>query len=139
MRLKTQSPLGRASERTKRARANTTARTIHMRGGLLGYELSARGGDLVCCVVRLFKWPLPGVLRSSAQLTRKPHKTHLVSDDLPELGADLVAALAGLDVHDFAHGLKESARATATGERQIQRRYERAAGKVARGRRAAGV
>ena len=28
----------------------------------------------------------------------------LVGDDLPELGADLVAALAGLQVHDFSHG-----------------------------------
>ena len=28
----------------------------------------------------------------------------LVRDDLPELGADLVAALAGLQVHDFSHG-----------------------------------
>ena len=27
----------------------------------------------------------------------------LVGDDLPELGADLVAALAALDVNDFAH------------------------------------
>ncbi len=29
----------------------------------------------------------------------------LVGDDLPELGADLVAALAALDVHDLTHGL----------------------------------
>ena len=28
----------------------------------------------------------------------------LVGDDLPELGADLVAALASLDVDDLAHG-----------------------------------
>ena len=28
----------------------------------------------------------------------------LVGDDLPELGADLVAALAALDVDDLAHG-----------------------------------
>ena len=28
----------------------------------------------------------------------------LVRDDLPELGTDLVAALAGLQVHDFSHG-----------------------------------
>ena len=28
----------------------------------------------------------------------------LVADDLPELGADLVAALAGLDVDDLPHG-----------------------------------
>ena len=28
----------------------------------------------------------------------------LVRDDFPELGADLVAALAGLDVNEFAHG-----------------------------------
>jgi hypothetical protein len=27
----------------------------------------------------------------------------LVGDDLPELGADLVAALASLDVNEFAH------------------------------------
>ena len=27
----------------------------------------------------------------------------LVADDLPELGSDLVAALAGLDVHDLTH------------------------------------
>jgi hypothetical protein len=27
----------------------------------------------------------------------------LVGDDLPELGTDLVAALAGLDVNDLAH------------------------------------
>ena len=27
----------------------------------------------------------------------------LVADDLPELGADLVAALASLDMHDFSH------------------------------------
>ena len=27
----------------------------------------------------------------------------LVGDDLPELGADLVAALASLDVNDLAH------------------------------------
>ena len=27
----------------------------------------------------------------------------LVGDDLPELGSDLVAALAGLNVHDFSH------------------------------------
>ena len=27
----------------------------------------------------------------------------LVGDDLPELGADLVAALTGLQVHDFSH------------------------------------
>ena len=27
-----------------------------------------------------------------------------VGDDFPELGADLVAALAGLDVDDFSHG-----------------------------------
>ena len=28
----------------------------------------------------------------------------LVRDDLPELGADLVAALAGLRMHDLPHG-----------------------------------
>jgi hypothetical protein len=27
----------------------------------------------------------------------------LVADDLPELGADLVAALTSLEVNDFAH------------------------------------
>jgi len=27
----------------------------------------------------------------------------LVGDDLPEFGADLVAALTGLDVNDFSH------------------------------------
>jgi hypothetical protein len=27
----------------------------------------------------------------------------LIGDDLPELGTDLVAALAGLDVNEFAH------------------------------------
>lgn len=30
----------------------------------------------------------------------------LVADDFPELGADLVAALAALDVEDFSHGGK---------------------------------
>jgi hypothetical protein len=30
--------------------------------------------------------------------------TVLVGDDLPELGTDLVAALASLDVDDLAHG-----------------------------------
>jgi len=29
-----------------------------------------------------------------------------VGDDLPELGSDLVAALAALDVHDFSHVFK---------------------------------
>ena len=28
----------------------------------------------------------------------------LIADDLPELGPDLVAALAGLQVDDFSHG-----------------------------------
>ena len=28
----------------------------------------------------------------------------LIRDHLPELGTDLVAALAGLDVHELAHG-----------------------------------
>jgi hypothetical protein len=28
----------------------------------------------------------------------------LITDYLPELGADLVAALAALDVHNLAHG-----------------------------------
>ena len=31
-------------------------------------------------------------------------RTVLVGDDLPELGSDLVAALASLDVDDLAHG-----------------------------------
>jgi hypothetical protein len=30
----------------------------------------------------------------------------LVGDDLPELGTDLVTALTGLDVNDFAHGYR---------------------------------
>ena len=30
----------------------------------------------------------------------------LVGDDLPELGADLVTALAGLEVDNFSHRLK---------------------------------
>ena len=29
----------------------------------------------------------------------------LIGDDFPELGADLVAALAGLDVNKFPHGV----------------------------------
>jgi len=29
-----------------------------------------------------------------------------VGDDLPELGPDLVAALSGLDVDDFSHGVR---------------------------------
>jgi hypothetical protein len=34
----------------------------------------------------------------------------LVGDDLPELGTDLVAALASLDVDDFALGKDEDAK-----------------------------
>lgn len=33
--------------------------------------------------------------------------TVLVCDDLPELGTDLVSALASLDVHKLAHGCKK--------------------------------
>jgi hypothetical protein len=36
-------------------------------------------------------------------LVLKP-KASISPDDLPELGSDLVAALAGLHVHDFPHG-----------------------------------
>ena len=37
-----------------------------------------------------------------------------IPDDLPELGSDLVAALAGLDVDDFSHLGKEVCRMSAT-------------------------
>ena len=33
--------------------------------------------------------------------------TVLVGDDLPELGTDLVTALAALDVNDFSHGVSK--------------------------------
>ena len=35
--------------------------------------------------------------------------TVLIADDLPELGTNLVAALATLDVHDLPHGYLEPA------------------------------
>jgi hypothetical protein len=43
-------------------------------------------------------------------------RAHLISDDLPELSADLVAALAALDVHDLTH-IEEAVR---VGENKIK-------------------
>lgn len=38
-----------------------------------------------------------------AHILAQAARAHLIRDDLPELSADLVAALAALDVHDLTH------------------------------------
>ena len=73
---------------------NFTGLQIHKDGA---GDVSATGGLVVVDVDALqleVGVPVVGASRVDAVL---------IGDDLPELGADLVAALAALDVHDLTH------------------------------------
>ena len=90
------------------------------RGGARGGRRGAAGRP----ILRPGEAERPGGQGVGARAAPRGTRTHargvdavLVGDDLPELGADLVAALAALEVDDLAH-LRSAARGERGGEEE---------------------